>query len=825
MLSDLRYALRWLRRSPGFAAVAILSLGLGIGVNTAMFSLVDAVLLRPLPVRDPGSLADVFTSSGDGADYATTSFPDFQDLKAQNTVFSDMTAYTPMFAPLGLGDRARLVLGQLVTANHFDLLGVRPFLGRLLQPADDSAGAERVVVISHRMWQTDFGSDANVVGRTLQLRGQPYTIVGVAPQSFTGVIPLIVPELWLPIIHVEEVEPAGMNDNIPSPTGRTRIERRGARSFFVKGRLKPEFTAAQAHANVALIGTQLEAAHPQTNRSRRMSAFATGDVRFLVPQASGAMSTGSAAVMAVVGLVLLIACANVTGMLLARASARTREVSVRLAIGASRWQLVRQMLTEGVVLGVAGALVAAGLAWAVIRMLISIRLPIPGTLVLDLRLDWRVLSFAMLVAVAAGLVTALTPALKAASPHLSGALRGELPTARAGNRRVALRDALVVGQLALTAVLLVIAGLMLRSLNASMAANVGFRSEGLALVATDTDMVRYSPERGVQFWKAALERVKALPGVESAALASPRLPFDINRNQTSIRIDGRDYPSETRGDVVANVSVSPDYFTTLGVSIVEGRGFTDADREGTPRVAIVNQAMARRYWPNESAVGKTFRQTFGKATFTIVGVSADHRVYLVNEAPTPYLHFAEAQQPSRYNFLLARTRGDAAQLLGAMRRELLAMEPGLVFVNSATMSSSIADSLLPPRIAAWLAMAFGALGTLLAAIGLYGVIAFSVARRTREIGVRMAIGASQGTVLGLVMRQGLTLAFIGALVGGVLAALAARVMSGALFGVGMFDPVAWTVAIAALLGSATLANFVPARRAMRVNPVAALRTE
>jgi predicted permease len=825
MLSDLRYAWRWLRRSPGFAAVAILSLGLGIGVNTAMFSLVDAVLLRPLPVQDPDTLVDVFTSSSDGDEYATSSFPDFQDVKAQNAVFSDMMAYTPMFAPLGLGDRSRLMLGQLVTSNHFDMLGVRPSLGRLLQPADDAAGAERVVVISHRMWQNDFGSDQRVVGRTLQLRGQPYTIVGVAPASFTGVIPLIVPELWLPIIHVEDVEPAGMNDNIPSPTGRNRIERRGSRSFFVKGRLKPGFTSAQAQANVALIGTQLEAAHPQTNRNRRMSAFATNDVRFLVPQASGPMSTGSAAVMAVVGLVLLIACANVTGMLLARASARTREISVRLAIGASRWQLVRQMLTEGVVLGSLGAIVAAALAWAVIQALISIRLPIPGTLVLDLRLDWRVLSFAMLVAVAAGLMTALTPALKAASPQLSPALRGELPTARVAGRRLALRDALVVGQLALTAVLLVVAGLMLRSLNASLAANIGFRPEGLAIIAADTDMVRYSPERGEQFWKDALERVKAIPGVESAALSTPRLPFDINFNQTSIRIDGREYPSEDRGDSISNVAVTPDYFATLGVPIVEGRGFTDADREGAPRVAIVNEAMARRFWPNESAVGKTFRQTFGKSQVTIVGVSADHRVYTVSERPTPYLHFAAAQQPLRYNLLVARTRGDAAQLLGAMRRELLAMEPSLVFINSTTMTSAIEASLLPSRVGAWLATAFGSLGTLLAAIGLYGVIAFSVARRTREIGVRMAVGASQGTVLGLVMRQGLVLALIGAAVGGVLAAFVAQALSGALYGVGMFDPVAWTVAMGALLGSAALANLIPARRAMRVNPVNALRTE
>ena len=358
-MNDLNYAVRWLLRSPGFAAVAILSLGLGIGANTAMFSLVDALLLRPIPVDDPDSLVDVFTSSSDGDEYATTSYPDYLDIQAQNTVFTGMTAYSMMLAPLNLGDRARLVMGHIVTSNHFNVLGIGPFLGRMLQPADDAPAAERVVVISYRMWRADFGGDPAVVGKTLQLRGQPYTIIGVTPASFTGVIPIIVPELWLPVTYADEVEPAGINDNVPSPTGRTRAERRGSRWLFVKGRLRPGVTVAAAGANVQVLASQLAAAHPETNRNRRMSAFATSDVRMLVPQAGRPLSIGSAGVMALVGLVLLIACANVAGMLLARASSRQREISVRLAIGASRWHIVRQMLSEGLVLGVSGAAIAA----------------------------------------------------------------------------------------------------------------------------------------------------------------------------------------------------------------------------------------------------------------------------------------------------------------------------------------------------------------------------------------------------------------------------------------------------------------------------------
>jgi macrolide transport system ATP-binding/permease protein len=825
MLHDVRYALRWLRRSPGFAAVAILSLGLGIGVNTAMFSLVDAVLLRPLPVSDPRSLVDVFTSSSDGDEFATTSYPDFLDLEAQNAVFSDMTAYTPMFAPLNLGDRARLVLGQIVTSNHFDMLGVRPILGRMLQPADDEPGADRVAVISYRMWQSDFGSDAAIVGRGLQLRGQGYTVVGVAPASFTGVIPLVVPELWLPITQTEDVEPAGINDNVPSPTGRTRIERRGSRSFFVKGRLKPGVTASQAHANIALIGTQLAEAHPQTNRTRRMSAFATSDVRFLVPQAGGPLTTGSAAVMTVVGMVLLIACANVTGMLLARVSSRRREISVRLAIGASRLQLVRQMLAEGLTLGLAGAAVAAGLAWALIKLLVSIRLPIPGTLALDLRLDLRVMLFAIAIAIVAGVLAALTPALKSSSPQIARALRGETPAARIAGRRWSLGDLLVVGQLALTAVLLVVAGLLLRSFSAAQSADVGFRIDGLALLSADTNMVRYSSQRRDQFWADVLERTKALPGVESAALVGPRVPFDINFNQTSIRIDGKAYGPDERGEIVSNVTVSPGYFATMGVAIVEGRDFETADAQGAPLVAIINQTMARRYWPEGSAIGRTFTLSFSSAQYRVVGVTADHRLHTVAERAAPYLHFSAGQRPLAYNYVIARTRGSASQLLATMRRELLSLEPGLVFIASSTMDLWVATSLLPERVAAMLAVSFGGLGTLLAAIGLYGVIAFSVARRTREIGVRMAIGADAQNVLRMVMRQGLTLAAIGAAVGLGLAAMAARFLSGALYGVTSFDLFAWSAALAVLLTASALANFIPARRAMRVDPVTALRTE
>lgn len=827
LLKDVRYALRWMLRSPGFSAVAVLSLGLGVGVNTAMFSLVDSLLFRPLPVTAPESLVDVFTTGGDGDEFATNSYPDFLDLKAQNTVFTDMLGYSPMMAPLSLGDRSRIALGQIVTSNYFTMLGIQPALGRLLVPSDDAPGAAKVIVLSHRMWQREFGGDPAIVGKNLALRGQQYAIVGVAPESFTGVVPLLTPELFLPIVHVEEVEPAGITDSVPSPTGNTQLERRGTRWMFVKGRLKPGTTAEQAHANVQVIGTQLAAAHVATNRDRKIAAVPTEDVRLLVPQAGGVLSIGAAGLMTIVGLVLLIACANVAGMLLARASARRREISVRLAIGASRGRLIQQLLVEGALLGTLGAIAAVALAWALVQSLQTMPLPLPVNVAFDLRIDARVLTFSILVAALTGVLAGLLPALKASAPSLVADLRGEAPAAKVAGRRWALRDALVVAQMSLTAVLLVVAGLLLRSLGASERADVGFEVDGLAAIALDTDMLRYTPERSAEFWRQAQARVAALPGVSGVGLVSPTLPFTFNFNQQEVRIDNRAYNEGQRGEIIENVSVSADYLRTLGVPLIEGRSIDATDISGSPDVAVINQTMARRFWPNQSALGHTFTVVQGTRSraFRIVGVTRDHKRHGVLEADSPFIYYAEAQRRTRYNFLLARTSGDASQLVAAMRRELLAMEPGLVFMSSNTMAANLGNSLMPARVGALLAAGFGGLGTLLAAIGLYGVIAFSVARRTREIGVRMALGARPGSVLSMVMQQGLVIVAIGLVVGGLLAAAAASVLRGVLHGISPFDPVAWGLALTAMIVAAALANLVPARRAMRVDPITALRIE
>ena len=822
MIHDIRYALRWLGRSPAFAAVAILSLGLGVGANTAMFSLVDALLLRPLPVSQPATLVDVFTSGGDGDVHATSSYPDYQDLKTQNTVFNDVIGYSPMFAAITVGDKTRLALGHVVTSNHFDLLGINAAHGRLLQAADDAPGAARVVVLSHRLWVKEFGGTADAVGKVIRLRGQPFTVAGVAPESFTGVTPMLSPELWVPVAHAAEVEPAGIIEALPGP-GTTRLDRRGYRWLFLKGRLKPGESVESARANVGVIGGQLALAYPVTNKERRMTAVATNDVRLFVPESGGPLAAGSAAIMAVVGLVLLIACANVAGLLLARSSARAREMAVRSAIGASRRRLARQLLVEGAVVGGAGVVVAVAVAWLVIRALMTIDLPIPVPL--DLRIDARVLVFAMTAALVSGLVASLSPALRSSRVDLISALRGPGIAGFSISRWWGLREWLVAGQMALTVVLLVVAGLLVRSVSASFTADVGFETKGLAIVSVDTDMVRYSPERSREFWKSALERARALPMAASAGLAAPRVPFEINFQTTEFAIDGRTYAPGQRGEILNYVSVSGGYFTTLGVRIVSGRDFTTADVEGMPRVAIVSETMAKRYWPNESAVGKRLTMSASKTPLEIVGVSADYKVRSVMERPTPYVHLAASQRPATYNTLMLRANGDTDAALAALRRTLLELEPGLVFVNDGTMERTFAATLLPVRVGAWLAACFSALGTVLAAVGLFGVVALTVTQRTREIGIRLALGANRPDVLRIIFRQGAMLLVAGGLAGAVLAALAAAGLSSVLYGVTAVDPVTWAAAVAVLITAAALAHLVPALRTLAIDPARTLRSD
>jgi predicted permease len=826
LLADVRFALRWLIKSPAFTAVAVASLAIGIGFNTTLFAVVDAVLFRPLPVWRPDRLVDIYTSSPTATTserYGTSSYPDYLDLKAHNEVFDDLVAYSPMFGALSVADRSRLTLGEIVTGNYFSTLRVGAALGRTLLPEDDALSAPRVAMVSYRYWVRELGASSAAIGRTLKLRGNQYTIVGVTPPGFNGMTSILSPDLWVPISAAMEIEPVGMHDVTPSPTGTTRLDRRGERWLFMKGRLKPGATLDEARANLAVLMAQLEAANPVTNKDKRIEVKATSDVHFH-PAADPVLVPIAVGLMGVVGLVLLIACANVASMLLARASSRQKEIGVRLAIGATRGRLVRQLLTESLVMSSLGAAGGVLLAWSATRILGALNLPTPIPLVFDLRIDRRALLFTIGATAAAGVLAGLIPAMRASRPNLVAELRGEMSASEAVGRRWTLRDALVAGQIATTSVLLVMAALLTRSLIAAQGAKVGFPIDRLALVSIDTGMVQYSDEKSERFYEQALARMRAIPGVEAAALAT-RPPFSVNYNRWNIWIAGRSRPGDP-GDLVEVTTISPDYFKTMGVAILQGRGFTAADQPNTPRVAVVNEAFARRFWPGENVIGKTFRSRGPDGPlFLIVGVVADYKVATVGEGPTPFLHVSRDQRPNSYSAIIARTHGDPNALLRDMRRELLTLEPNLVFVENQTMEAEVATTLFPVRAGAWLVGFVGTIAMGLAAVGLYGVIAYSVARRTREIGIRMALGAQPSRVLGQVMKQGLGVAAIGLAAGSLVAIAATRLISGALYGVGVADPVAWIGSAAILLSVSAVANLIPARRAARVDPSVALRVE
>lgn len=823
LLGDLKFAARWLRRSPGFVTVAVASLGIGIAFNATLFAVVDAILLRPLPVRAPEQLVDIYTSGSDADPWNTSSHPDYLDLKARTQVFTDIAGHSAMIAAVRHGDRARLVFGEVVTGNFFQVLGVPAFIGRTLLPSDDTQGAERVAVISHRYWTREFGASADAVGRTLRIGTQPYTIVGIAPETFTGMVPMLSAEMWVATAWVEEIEPAGITDVVPSPGARTRLERRGYRWMFLKGRLKDGLTVDRANADLDVLTAQLREQYPATNKNRRTSLKLTNDVR-LHPAADGPITAAAAGLMIAVGLVLAIACANVASMLLARASARQKEISIRLAVGASRVDLVRQLLVESLLLSLTGGVAGVVLAAWAIRAIGLVEPPIQLPLSLDLRLDHRVLLFSFAVSALAGVMAGMMPALKTSCPSIVEDLRGGVTLASAAGRRWTLRDGLVVAQMAVTVVLLVSAALLTRSLAAAQRADVGFRTDGLAVLGMDLDTAGYDREQGRLFYRTALDRLRTLPGVEQAALSS-RLPFSMNFNVEQIWVPGYHQPGD-RGSATHNARVSTEYFETLGIPLLEGRLFTDADTPDTPAVIVINETMARRYWPKHSAIGKRVRiRDDAGPVHEVIGVVANYKVQTVGEADKPYMHFAYSQQPGLHQVMVVRGRGDAQALLAQVRRELLSMERNLLFLDNQTMNAQIAATLYPMRGGASLLTGAGAMAMLLAAIGLYGVIAYSVERRTREIGIRMALGSARAGVVGLIMRQGLTVAAAGLLVGCAIAIVVARTLSGVLYGVSAADPIAWAGVIAVLLSTAAIANVFPAARAAHVDPNVALRSE
>lgn len=818
LLRDLRYGLRGLARNPGFTAVAMISLALGIGFNTAIFTLVNAVLLRPLPVAEPDRLLAIYSNEKDGYKYATASLLDHRDLSERTQTLSGLAGHSLMFASLERQGVTSLALGELVTANYFTVIGVPLARGAGFTADDDRQGAAPSIVISDAFWKREFAAAPDVIGRTVSIRGKACTIVGIAPAGFHGLMPGMIADLWLPASMAEDVEPVGYNSNTgPASAGSTRFDRRGSRWMFLKGRLRDGATIEQARADLGAIAQALARDYPDTNEGVGVTALRASDVR-LHPEVDGILAPLAALLAGAVGLVLLVACANIANMLLARGAARSREMAIRVAIGAGRARLVRQLLAENVLLSLAGGVLGAVLAIWATRM----PLPLPLPIALDVPIDARVLLFAFGLSLATGLVFGLIPALDASRPSLVPALKGDAPGGRRA-RRLSLRSLLVVTQVAVSTVLVVAAALLARSVSAARVTDIGFETNGLAYATFAPTMVGYGDEEGLQFYRRAAGRLREVPGITGVTLAE-RLPFSINYQFSEFFIDGRPDLSGEHGQMIDVTRVDRHYFDTMGIRIVEGRAFAERDTPSTPLVAVINETMARRYWPGESAIGRRLRMRTANGTpVEIVGVAASHPVRSVGEPERPFVHLSLDQRTTGGNSLVVRGALPDDQLIAAVRREIMALEPRMFFLELQPYAAQVETTLFAVRAGAMLLGTVGALALGLAAVGLYGVLAFNVSRRTREIGIRMALGAQPQGVLALILRDAMALVALGLVVGLGLAWAASGALGSLLIGIAPLDPLSYAIAVAVLGGSAALASIIPARRAAKLDPLVALR--
>jgi macrolide transport system ATP-binding/permease protein len=818
LLKDLKYGARLLLRNPGFAAVAVFSLALGIGANTAIFSVVQQLVASPFPVEEPDRLVALATTDQRNPGSLPTSHLNFKDIRDQNTVFTHTAAFA--FAPvnyLGEGGASEQILTQVTSGNYFDALGVRFRLGRGFLPEEDGpAGSGPVAVISHGFWERQFGGDPSVVGRTLSLNRHPFTIVGVAPQGFTGTILFGAPDAWVPMSMHDVVQP-----------GFDWYEQRRGLFLFAFGRLKPGVSLSEAQANLSAIGSQLAADYPNDNQGRSFGAVPLADAR-INPQGNGGgpVVQASLLLMVIVGVVLLIACANIANLLLARATARAREIAVRLALGAARPRLIRQLLTESLLLSLLGGAVGLLIGYWTLDLIRAAPIQLPPNFLQQIAIDGRVLAFTLALAVGTGLLFGLVPALSASRPSLVPTLKNETTPVVAGARGrfrwVSLRQALVVAQVALSLIALVAAGLFLRSLQETQRIDPGFETNRVFALSFNLGREGYTPERGLQFHERLLERAAALPGALSASVAQNR-PFQGGFAR-SVLLEGSEAAEQNRTLVQVN-TVTPGYFQTVGISLMRGRDFTPQDTADTPLVVVVNETMADRYFGGADAIGRRFRFFGDTADTTIIGVARDAKYNgLVEDAqPFAYQPMTQAYNPAAN--LLVRARGDASGLAAEARVLMQQLDPQIAILNVGTLQDQVDQALAPQRLIVSLLGVFGVLALLLAAIGLYGVASFSVTQRTREIGIRMALGASRQTVLRLVLLQGLMLVAVGIAVGVLAAWLLAQGVSGLLVGVRPADPLTFAMTAAVLFAVAALASYVPARRATRIDPLLALRHE
>jgi len=818
---DLRYALRSLRRHPGFTAMAVFSLAIGIGANATIFAVAQAVLFHKSPLREPETLVNIYESER-GSGFNPLSYPNIDDLrKGTAGVFTGIAASTFAFAQIDDGGTVGAVMGEAVSGGAFALLGIEPLLGRAIQPADDVArGGHPVVLLSYGYWQRAFGGDPHVVGRTLQIGRRVYTIIGVAPADYRGGLPAITPAFYVPIAMQDEL------------MGVEVLDRRSVHNFFVKARLAPGVTRVAAGHAASQVASSLTLARPEGwVPGQQFSLVPTSDVQ-VVPGVDPLLRAATWLLITVVGLVLLLACTNLASFLVARVLDRSHEVALRRALGATRCALVRQMLVESVLLGLGGTVVGLVLAFLLLNLLLSIDLPLPYGMRLDLHLglderallDWRVLTLTAGTGVLAGGLLGLFPAIRGTRAELSPALSAQRGSSAPAPLKW--RNALVVAQISMSLVLLVGAGLFLRSWQQVLAVDPGFGHAPTSILATMAPITKASADDAAQRTRILRQHFQAEPGVEAVGLVWP-LPLELSSSNTNFTIDGRALPAGQEAFRADRIFVDGGFFDAAGVAIVSGRAFNDGDRGNSQPVAIISQAMARRYWPEGDALGRILRRPDpAEPDLMIVGVASDINVRSLGETPRDvvYEHFAQLGRLPAVTFIV-RTSTDPArmsQVLAAAGRQV---DPDLRVVQATTMAQHLAMSRLPSQIGAVLLSVFASLGMALAAIGVYGMARYTVSMRTREVGIRIALGADASGVARQLATHSLRLVLIGGAIGVAASLLAARFLAALLFGVATFDPVALTSAPLVLGIAAWIAAYLPARRASHADPLVALRSD
>jgi len=802
---DLRFGARQLVRSPGFTFVAVISLALGIGANAVIFSLVSTCLLRPLPVAHPEQVFAIYQGQRNDPSYSQSmSYPNYKDLRDRNQVLSAMAVYR--FAPMSLSHNGanERVWGYLVSENYFHLLGVRPFIGRTFLPEEGSVpNAHPVAVLSYGCWQRRFASDPAIVGTPVMINGHRFVAVGVAPANFTGTESVFTPEFWIPSMMQEWIE---------SSNG---MESRGNGQWLVVGRLRPGIAAAQAQAQLNTVAQQLEKEYPGNDQGMALRLTPPGLVD---PNLRSAVLAFTGALMLTVVLVLMIACSNLASLLLARAAQRRKEIAVRMAIGATRFRLTRQLLTESLMLSVIGA--AFGLLLGTFLMRLA-QASLPSTdfaLRLDLRLDWRVLFFVTSLALLTGIGFGLVPAVYASRPDVVSTLKED---ALGGGRKSRLRSVLVVLQVALSFVLLITAGLTVRSLSHTEGLGPGFDPSHAVTLSVDLGLQGYEEQKGQIFYQQLAQRVRALPGVQAAGLIRS-LPLGLEASTTGVYPDGRPEPQAQDMPSAFYESISPGYFAAMGIPLLAGRDFADSDTDKSQGVAIVNETLAQKFWPGENPIGKRLHSG-NTSVLEVVGLARNGKYQSLGEIPKLTIYYPLQQVYASNAALVVRTDLDANATSGSVRSEVRNLDPTLPVYEAKTLREHMRLALFPLHAGAVAVGSFAFLAMILAAIGIYGVMAYSVVQRTQEIGIRMALGARAIDVWKMVLRQGIILTAVGMLCGLLFALGLSRIVASLLYGVSATDPLTFLLISLLLAAVALLASFLPARRATKVDPVMAIR--